>query len=148
MKHFLLIGFFLISVQLLAQDNSGIYSNPYLRYNSNNNYNSDLFNSNNSRPYKDLYGNSYKYYENMFKDKDNDGLTGYFDNNDANSDPYKSLFKSNSTYTPNYLNQDNNYNSNYNSSYYDFNRSKTIYTGPQGGQYYINSNGNKTYIKK
>lgn len=25
--------------------------------------------------------------------------------------------------------------------------SKTIYTGPQGGQYYINSNGNKTYIK-
>ncbi len=23
----------------------------------------------------------------------------------------------------------------------------TIYTGPIGGQYYINSNGNKTYIK-
>lgn len=25
---------------------------------------------------------------------------------------------------------------------------KTICTGPRGGQYYINSNGNKTYIKK
>jgi hypothetical protein len=24
--------------------------------------------------------------------------------------------------------------------------SKTIYTGPRGGQYYINSNGNKTYV--
>jgi len=24
--------------------------------------------------------------------------------------------------------------------------SKTIYTGPRGGRYYINSNGNKTYI--
>lgn len=23
----------------------------------------------------------------------------------------------------------------------------TIYTGPRGGQYYINKNGNKTYIK-
>jgi len=26
--------------------------------------------------------------------------------------------------------------------------SRTIHTGPRGGQYYINSNGNKTYIKK
>lgn len=24
----------------------------------------------------------------------------------------------------------------------------TIYTGPRGGQYYINSNGNKTYVPK
>lgn len=26
--------------------------------------------------------------------------------------------------------------------------SNTIYTGPRGGRYYINKNGNKTYIKK
>lgn len=26
--------------------------------------------------------------------------------------------------------------------------SRTIYTGPRGGRYYINSNGNKTYIKR
>jgi len=25
---------------------------------------------------------------------------------------------------------------------------RTIYTGPRGGKYYINSNGNKTYLKK
>ncbi len=25
---------------------------------------------------------------------------------------------------------------------------QTIYTGPNGGQYYINSNGNKTYVPK
>lgn len=28
------------------------------------------------------------------------------------------------------------------------NSDRTIYTGPRGGQYYINKNGNKTYIKK
>ncbi len=27
-------------------------------------------------------------------------------------------------------------------------RGKTVYTGPNGGQYYINSNGNKTYLPK
>lgn len=32
------------------------------------------------------------------------------------------------------------------SSYYT--PSRTIYTGSRGGQYYINSNGNKTYIRK
>jgi hypothetical protein len=32
--------------------------------------------------------------------------------------------------------------SSYNSS------SRSIYTGPRGGRYYINSNGNKTYIKR
>lgn len=26
-------------------------------------------------------------------------------------------------------------------------KGKKVYTGPQGGRYYINSNGNKTYIK-
>jgi hypothetical protein len=26
--------------------------------------------------------------------------------------------------------------------------SRTIHTGPRGGRYYINSNGNKTYVKK
>jgi hypothetical protein len=29
-----------------------------------------------------------------------------------------------------------------------FNSSPTIHTGPRGGKYYINKNGNKTYIKK
>ena len=27
-------------------------------------------------------------------------------------------------------------------------KGRTIYEGPRGGRYYINSNGNKTYVKK
>ena len=27
-------------------------------------------------------------------------------------------------------------------------KGRTIYEGPRGGRYYINTNGNKTYIKK
>lgn len=30
----------------------------------------------------------------------------------------------------------------------NYGQGRTIYTGPQGGQYYINSNGNKTYVPK
>ncbi|WP_242084217.1 HNH endonuclease signature motif containing protein [Aestuariivivens sediminis] len=41
------------------------------------------------------------------------------------------------TYTPSY------------SSYkYSSSSSRTIQTGPRGGRYYINSNGNKTYVKR
>ena len=29
-----------------------------------------------------------------------------------------------------------------------YNTSRTVYTGPRGGRYYINSHGNKTYIKR
>ena len=35
-----------------------------------------------------------------------------------------------------------------NSSSGSYNGSKTIQTGPRGGQYYINKNGNKTYVKR
>ena len=31
---------------------------------------------------------------------------------------------------------------------YNYGSGKTIYTGSKGGQYYINSNGNKTYVPK
>jgi hypothetical protein len=44
-------------------------------------------------------------------------------------------------YVPNYSSR-NIYTSN-NSTY----TIKTIYTGPRGGNYYINSNGNKTYVR-
>lgn len=36
----------------------------------------------------------------------------------------------------------------YSSGAYNYGQGKTIYTGPQGGQYYINGNGNKTYVPK
>ena len=36
----------------------------------------------------------------------------------------------------------------YSSSAYNYGSGRTIQTGPRGGQYYINSNGNKTYVPK
>lgn len=36
----------------------------------------------------------------------------------------------------------------YSSGAYNYGQGKTIYTGPRGGQYYINKNGNKTYVPK
>jgi hypothetical protein len=36
----------------------------------------------------------------------------------------------------------------YSSGSYSGGSSKTIHTGPRGGQYYINSHGNKTYVKR
>ena len=36
----------------------------------------------------------------------------------------------------------------YSSSANNYGSGKTIYTGSRGGQYYINSNGNKTYVPK
>ena len=45
-----------------------------------------------------------------------------------------------STYTPTYTPPVTTYSSP------SYSSSQTIYTGPRGGQYYINSNGNKTYV--
>jgi hypothetical protein len=36
----------------------------------------------------------------------------------------------------------------YSSEAYNYGGGRTIHTGPQGGQYYINDNGNKTYVPK
>lgn len=36
----------------------------------------------------------------------------------------------------------------YSSEAYNYGAGQTIYTGSRGGQYYINSNGNKTYVPK
>lgn len=49
-------------------------------------------------------------------------------------------YSNTSTYTPTYTPPATNYSSP------SYSSSQTIYTGPRGGQYYINSNGNKTYV--
>lgn len=36
----------------------------------------------------------------------------------------------------------------YSQDAYNYGVGQTIYTGPSGGQYYINSNGNKVYVPK
>ena len=49
-------------------------------------------------------------------------------------------YSNTSTYTPTYTPPVTTYSSP------SYSSSQTIYTGPRGGQYYINSNGNKTYV--
>ena len=97
------------------------------------------------RPYKDVYCNSYSNFNNLSKDTDNDGLINIYDNNDKSTDLYKSY----NLPANNYSNPSYNYTTpTYTPSSYDTYSTRTIYIGPQGGEYYINSNGNKTYIKK
>lgn len=36
----------------------------------------------------------------------------------------------------------------YSTQAYNYGSGRTIYTGPRGGQYYINSRGNKVYVPK
>jgi len=40
------------------------------------------FETNDSRPYKDSWGNSYKYKENLYKDSDGDGVINQYDYRD------------------------------------------------------------------
>ena len=68
---------FLVSGATFAWE---IYSDPYFRSNSG------------PRPYKDYWGNSYKYYDNLWKDTDGDGVINYYDYNDRDPDvwtPYQ-----------------------------------------------------------
>lgn len=88
--------------------------------------------------YKDAFGHSYKSSSNLYKDSDNDGYSNYLDRHDRN--PNVGYYKS-----PSYSYPQNNFK--HKSSSYNFNSGRTIYTGPRGGKYYINSNGNKTYVK-
>lgn len=37
-----------------------------------------------TKPYKDYWGNSYRYQENLWKDTDHDGVINYYDYNDRN----------------------------------------------------------------
>ena len=95
--------------------------------------------SNGTYPYTDAYGNHYKSAENLYKDSDGDGVINLYDRHDKNPN----IKYSN---TPDYSHPS--YYNNYRASYYDAGRGRTIYVGPRGGHYYINSNGNKVYIRK
>lgn len=96
------------------------------------------FPDNNQYQFKDYWRNSYKNYENLWQDRDNDGYQNYWDRHDQN--PNINISPEPTYDYPSYY-------ENYKNSYYDLNRDRTIYEGPRGGQYYINRNGNKTYIK-
>lgn len=101
--------------------------------------NSSTKSNTNIYQYKDLFNNSYKSYENLWKDSDKDGFFNYYDRHDKN--PNVGFHKTPTFTTPSFY-------YNYKSSSYDLNSGRSIYEGPKGGKYYVNSNGNKTYIKK
>jgi hypothetical protein len=67
----------------------------------------------------------------------------------SNSTYIKSSYRTSSTSkNPNYK-SNSTYKSSYSYSTPTYSgSSKVMYAGPRGGQYYINSNGNKTYVKK
>ncbi|MCX7878084.1 MAG: hypothetical protein N2510_05505 [Ignavibacteria bacterium] len=88
--------------------------------------------------FSDFFGNNYKSYENLWYDFDNDGYLNYLDRHDRN--PNVGYFTVPSYSEPGYY-------ENYKSFNYDFTSGKIIYEGSRGGKYYINKNGNKTYMK-
>lgn len=63
--------------------------------------------------------------------------------NDTNHDNYSTKGNTN-PYTGNVGTKARDYSNEARSN----NSTRTIHTGPRGGQYYINSNGNKTYVPK
>jgi hypothetical protein len=64
-------------------------------------------------------------------------------NNNTNHDNYSTKGNTNS-----YTGQSGSRAKDYSSGSYNYGSGQTIQTGPKGGQYYYNSNGNKTYVPK
>jgi hypothetical protein len=88
--------------------------------------------------------NSY-YQQGYYKQSTGTYVNGYYktSSNSTNTDNYSTQGNNNpytqksGTRARDYSTKSNNYGS-----------GQTIYQGPKGGQYYINSNGNKTYVPK
>ena len=76
-------------------------------------------------------------------------VKGYYKSNGTYVAPH-TRSSPNSTYKDNYSTEGNvnPYNGNRGSKSVPYNGSQNTTTGPRGGTYYINSNGNKTYVPK
>ena len=72
-------------------------------------------------------------------------IQGYYrsDRNNTNADNYSTYGNTNP-----YTGSSGSTAVDYSSEARNYGEGHTIYTGPRGGQYYINSNGNKTYVPK
>ena len=97
------------------------YSTPSPTYNSDSRYQSGYVKSNGT------------YVEPTYKTNPNSTNTDNYSTR-GNINPYNG---NSGTKAPDYSNEAKNYGS-----------GQTIYTGSRGGNYYINSNGNKTYVPK
>lgn len=106
---------------------------------------------------KQSYGNSYSTPTlNYGTNSDVRYQSGYIKDNGTFVLPHYKT-NTNSTNWDNFSTKDNYnyYNGNngtkardYSNDAYNYGTGQTIQTGPNGGQYYINSNGNKTYVPK
>ena len=141
MKTFKIIFLLLISVTSTLNAQYKKDGTPDMRYNSN----------------KALYGSSYSSSSSAYgTNPDVRYQSGYIRDNGTYVQPYYKT-NPNSTNTDNFSTKDN-YNPytnqsgtrarDYSIDAYNYGSGRSIETGPRGGQYYINSSGNKTYVPK
>ena len=106
---------------------------------------------------KQTYSNSYSYPSSSYETNSNvRQQSGYIKSDGTYVQPHYKT-QSNSTNLDNFSTKDN-YNSyngksgsrakDYSNDAYNYGTGEQIQTGTRGGQYYINSNGNKTYVPK
>ncbi|MEY2702976.1 MAG: hypothetical protein RLY43_1614 [Bacteroidota bacterium] len=145
----LFLAFVLITLNSFAQvsvkgyyKSNGTYVQPYQRTSPNNTVNDNYSTVGNTNPYTGKEGTKPR------QDYNTSSYSSY------NNNSYNSNSSNYTKSTPSYNTSSNtNYNSSSSKPTYNYSSpssyesNKTIYTGPRGGQYYINSNGNKTYIK-
>jgi hypothetical protein len=145
----LFLAFVLITLNSFAQvsvkgyyKSKGTYVQPYQRTSPNNTVNDNYSTVGNTNPYTGKEGTKPR------QDYNTSSYSSY------NNNSYNSNSSNYTKSTPSYNTSSNtNYNSSSSKPTYNYSSpssyesNKTIYTGPRGGQYYINSNGNKTYIK-
>ncbi len=84
-------------------------------------------------------------YVNPYTKKDGSTIQGYYRTspNKTNTDNYSTQGNSNP-----YTGQSGTRAKDYSSEAGNYGSGQTIQTGPRGGQYYYNQNGNKTYVPK
>jgi hypothetical protein len=91
------------------------------------------------------FTNAQTWVNGFYKPTTNTYVDGYYrsTSNQTNWDNWSTSGNSNPyTGTSGYRARD------YSSDTWNSGTNKAIYTGPNGGQYYINSNGNRTYVPK
>jgi hypothetical protein len=142
MKNFLfLIAFLFFSVVSFSQvsvrgyyRSNGTYVQPHQRTAPNYTRNDNYSTVGNVNPYTGKAGTQPRDSYSAITTTSSYYSTPTYSNNSTYSAPTRSTYTS--TYTPPARTYSSpNYSSNH-----------TIYTGSRGGQYYINSNGNKTYV--
>jgi hypothetical protein len=132
----LLLGFTLISNAQYKKDGT-----PDMRYSSN-----KALYGNYSSSQSSYYGNNsdVRYQSGYIRDNGLYVQPHYKTNsNSTNADNFSTRGNSNP-----YTNQSGTRARDYSTDAYNYGSGRSIETGPRGGQYYINSNGNKTYVPK